>query len=89
MSQAASVDSAQGGIDRSSGFVRELGLLDSTMIVIGSMIGSGIFIVIADLSRTLDSPGYLATRDRIFGLMGMSLRIGESEPPILYVSFEP
>jgi NitT/TauT family transport system ATP-binding protein len=31
--------------------------------------------------RELDSPGYLATRDRIFGLMGMSLRIGESEPP--------
>jgi len=45
MSQAASVDSAQGGVDRSSGFVRELGLLDSTMIVAGSMIGSGIFIV--------------------------------------------
>jgi NitT/TauT family transport system ATP-binding protein len=31
--------------------------------------------------RNLDSPGYLEIRDRIFGLLGMSLRIGESEPP--------
>jgi len=40
-------------------FRRELKLLDSTMIVIGSMIGSGIFIVSADISRTVGSPGYL------------------------------
>ena len=29
--------------DKSTGFIRGLGLLDSTMIVAGSMIGSGIF----------------------------------------------
>ncbi len=40
-------------------FKRELGLLDSTMIVIGSLIGSGIFIVSADIARTVGSPGYL------------------------------
>lgn len=40
-------------------FKRELGLLDSTMIVIGSMIGSGIFIVSSDIARTVGSPGYL------------------------------
>lgn len=40
-------------------FKRGLGLLDSTMIVIGSMIGSGIFIVSADIARTVGSPGYL------------------------------
>ena len=40
-------------------FKRELKLLDSTMIVIGSMIGSGIFIVSADIARTVGSPGYL------------------------------
>jgi len=40
-------------------FKRELGLLDSTMIVIGSMIGSGIFIVSADIARTVGSAGYL------------------------------
>ena len=40
-------------------FKRELRLLDSTMIVIGSMIGSGIFIVSADIARTVGGPGYL------------------------------
>jgi APA family basic amino acid/polyamine antiporter len=41
------------------GFVRQLGLLDSTMLVAGSMIGSGIFIVSADISRLVGSPGWL------------------------------
>ncbi len=50
-------------------FKRELKLLDSTMIVIGSMIGSGIFIVSADMSRTLGSPGYLLLTWLITGLM--------------------
>jgi APA family basic amino acid/polyamine antiporter len=40
-------------------FKQELKLFDSTMIVIGSMIGSGIFIVSADIARTVGSPGYL------------------------------
>jgi len=39
--------------------VKGLGLLDSTMIVMGSMIGSGIFIVSADISRQVASPGLL------------------------------
>ena len=34
-----------------TGFVRAIGLFDGTMIVVGSMIGSGIFIVAADISR--------------------------------------
>ena len=42
-----------------SGFVRELGLVDSIMIVAGSMIGSGIFIVSADIARQMGSPGWL------------------------------
>ena len=40
-------------------FKRQLGLLDSTMIVIGSMIGSGIFIVPAEIARQVGSPGWL------------------------------
>ena len=40
-------------------FVQGLGLLDSTMIVAGSMIGSGIFIVSADISRLVGSAGWL------------------------------
>jgi APA family basic amino acid/polyamine antiporter len=40
-------------------FSRGLGLFDSTMVVVGSMIGSGIFIVSADMARTIGSPGWL------------------------------
>lgn len=50
-------------------FKRELGLLDSTMIVIGSMIGSGIFIVSADIARTVGAGGYLLLVWVITGLM--------------------
>src|SRR5262249_18458544 len=38
---------------------RGLGLLDSTMIVAGSMIGSGIYIVSAEISRQVGAPGWL------------------------------
>jgi basic amino acid/polyamine antiporter, APA family len=40
-------------------FKRSLGLLDATLIVSGSMIGSGIFIVSADISRNLGASGWL------------------------------
>jgi basic amino acid/polyamine antiporter, APA family len=40
-------------------FHRGLGLFDSTMVVVGSMIGSGIFIVSADMGRNIGSPGWL------------------------------
>ena len=42
-----------------TGLVKGLGLVDSTMIVVGSMIGSGIFIVSADIARQTGSPGGL------------------------------
>jgi APA family basic amino acid/polyamine antiporter len=38
---------------------RELGLLDSTMLVAGSMIGSGVFLVTADIARMVGSPGVI------------------------------
>ena len=50
-------------------FKRALGLLDSTMIVIGSMIGSGIFIVSADISRTVGSAGMLLVVWLVTGLV--------------------
>jgi APA family basic amino acid/polyamine antiporter len=40
-------------------FKRGLGLYDSTMIVVGAMIGSGIFIVSAEMGRVIGSPGWL------------------------------
>src|ERR1700675_3614279 len=42
-----------------TGFVRAIGLFDGTMIVVGSMIGSGIFIVAADITRQTGSAGGL------------------------------
>jgi len=42
-----------------TGLVKGLGLLDSTTIVMGSMIGSGVFIVAADISRQVASPGLM------------------------------
>jgi len=42
-----------------SDFKREMSLFDAMMIVMGAMIGSGIFIVSADIARTVGSPGLL------------------------------
>src|SRR5256884_320027 len=39
--------------------VKGLGLLDATTLVMGSMIGSGIFIVSADIAKQTQSPGLL------------------------------
>ncbi|NBO63929.1 MAG: amino acid permease [Acidobacteria bacterium] len=60
-------------------FVRGLGLLDSTMIVAGSMIGSGIFIVSADISRQVGSPGWLMVVWLVTGALTLmaSLSYGE------------
>src|SRR5215468_8684161 len=44
---------------REGGLVQGLRLLDSTMLVMGSMIGSGVFIVAADISRQVQSPGLM------------------------------
>ena len=40
-------------------FVKGLGLTSSTMLVMGSMIGSGIFLVSAEIAREVDSPALL------------------------------
>ncbi len=45
--------------EKQSGFVKGLGLTDATTLVMGSMIGSGIFIVSADVARDVKSPGLL------------------------------
>ena len=60
-------------------FKRELKLLDSTMLVIGSMIGSGIFIVSADIARTVGSPGYLLLVWLITGLVTVSAALSYGE----------
>jgi basic amino acid/polyamine antiporter, APA family len=50
-------------------FHRRLNLFDSTMIVMGSMIGSGIYIVSADMARILGSPGLLIIAWLLTGAM--------------------
>jgi len=45
--------------DADHGLVRGLGLVSSTTLVAGSMIGSGIFIVSAEIARTVNSPALL------------------------------
>ncbi len=75
---AATVESAE-SVDRSSGFVRELGLLDSTMIVAGSMIGSGIFIVSADIARQVGSSGWLLATWVFTGLLTIAAALSYGE----------
>ena len=52
-----------------SGLVRTLGPIDATMIVIGSMIGSGIFITSAESSRLSGAPGWLLLAWAVAGLL--------------------
>ena len=57
------------GEPTSSGFQRRLGLFDATMLVAGSMIGSGIFIVSADIARDVGSSGWLLAVWVLSGVM--------------------
>ncbi|HLF14757.1 MAG TPA: amino acid permease [Bacteroidota bacterium] len=69
----AGTPAAEGGLRR------VLGLFDSTMIVVGSMIGSGIFIVSADIARTVGSPGYLLLTWVITGLVTVAAALSYGE----------
>jgi len=53
----------------SAKLVRSLGPLDATMIVVGSMIGSGIFITSAESSRLVGAPGWLLAAWAIAGVL--------------------
>jgi APA family basic amino acid/polyamine antiporter len=63
----------------SEGFRRSLGLLDGTMLVAGSMIGSGIFIVSADIVRTTGSAAYLILVWLISGFMTIAGALSYAE----------
>jgi basic amino acid/polyamine antiporter, APA family len=71
---------AQNDIQTSQeGFVQGLGLWDSTMIVAGSMIGSGIFIVSADITRNLGSPYWLMVCWIVTGLLTCAAALAYGE----------
>jgi APA family basic amino acid/polyamine antiporter len=59
--------------------LRGLGLFDSTMIVVGSMIGSGIFIVSADIAHQVESPGLLLTVWLVAGVMTLICALSYGE----------
>ena len=60
-------------------FVRGLGLLDSTMLVAGSMIGSGIFIVSADIGRLVGSAGWLLFVWAVTGALTLTAALSYGE----------
>src|SRR5947207_8575325 len=60
-------------------FKRSLGLVDATMIVAGSMIGSGIFIVSADITRNVGSAGWLIAVWLITGFMTITAAVSYGE----------
>jgi len=58
----------------------ELSLLDGTMLVSGSMIGSGIFIVSADITRNVGSAGWLIAIWILTGFMTLTAALSYGEP---------
>jgi APA family basic amino acid/polyamine antiporter len=66
------------------GFVRAIGLFDGTMIVVGSMIGSGIFIVAAEISRLTGSPGGLLLTWVLSGLLTIAAALSFGELAALF-----
>ena len=62
-----------------SELARSLGLFDSTMLVAGSMIGSGIFIVSAEMSRNVGSPGWLLASWIITGILTLTAALSYGE----------
>jgi APA family basic amino acid/polyamine antiporter len=73
-----------GTVASEQGFVRAIGLFDGTMIVVGSMIGSGIFIVAADISKQTGSAGGLLLTWILTGLLTISAALSYGELAGMY-----
>jgi len=58
---------------------RDIGVLDATMLVMGAMIGSGIFITSAESARLVGAPGWLLVAWALAGLMTISGAIASAE----------
>ena len=65
--------------EQTNSFKPALGLFDATMIVAGSMIGSGIFIVSADITRNVGSAGWLIAVWLITGFMTLTAAMSYGE----------
>jgi len=65
-------------------FKQSLGLVDATMVVAGSMIGSGIFIVSSDIVRNVGSAGWLIAVWVITGFMTIAAAVSYGELSGMY-----
>src|SRR5271169_1047952 len=75
-----SISSSSSNVPASdSGFLRSLSLFDSTMIVVGSMIGSGVFIVSADIARQTGSTGGLLLAWILTGVLTVAAALSYGE----------
>ncbi|ANE52809.1 APC family permease [Flavisolibacter tropicus] len=79
METIETIATPQKAIQEDKDFKRSLGLLDATMIVAGSMIGSGIFIVSADITRNVGSAGWLVAVWLITGFMTITAALSYGE----------
>jgi len=70
--------------ENTSQFKPSLGLLDATMLVAGSMIGSGIFIVSADITRHVGSAGWLIAVWLLTGFMTLTAALSYGELSSMY-----
>ena len=70
--------------EQNPAFKPSLGLLDATMVVAGSMIGSGIFIVSADITRNVGSAGWLILVWLITGFMTLTAAVSYGELSAMY-----
>ncbi|NOT52636.1 MAG: amino acid permease, partial [Chitinophagaceae bacterium] len=70
--------------EQQTSFKQSLGLFDATMIVAGSMIGSGIFIVSADITRNVGSAGWLIAVWLITGFMTIVAAVSYGELSGMY-----
>src|SRR5437660_5430896 len=70
-------EKADHGLDTE--FKRGLGLFSATMVVVGSMIGSGIFLVSADMGRLIGSPGFLLVAWVVTGLLTVTAALSYGE----------
>ena len=68
----------------STSFKPSLKLLDATMLVAGSMIGSGIFIVSADITRNVGSAGWLILVWLLTGFMTLTAALSYGELSAMY-----
>src|SRR5262249_62066328 len=79
MTPPMTTETAEAPAAGSTGLVRELGTIDATMIVMGAMIGSGIFITSAESARLVGSPGWLLAAWALAGLMTIAGALSASE----------